>query len=92
MKTITLSEDFAIPGTDVILEAGDQIRILQEDNFNNILTPEYLSIARKVGSGLGEKLDWDIYAAEAFCLYLLEDVNERNHVLDAVADIFMKKR
>jgi len=30
MKVITITEDVIIPGTDVILEAGDSIRVLKE--------------------------------------------------------------
>lgn len=37
MKTITIYEDTKIPGTDIILETGDQISILTEaDDFNKM--------------------------------------------------------
>lgn len=89
MKTITMTEEFQIPSTEIILEKGDQIHVLQEDSFDDILRSAP-PIVREIGSEIGQKLGWDVNAAEALCLYILQDVNEQNQVLDAVADIFMK--
>ena len=37
MKTVTIKEEFRIPGTDIILEEGDQIEVLKEDDLTSMM-------------------------------------------------------
>lgn len=45
MKTIRIEEEFIIPGTDVVLEEGDTIRILKESDSVDFGLPTFKGYA-----------------------------------------------
>lgn len=52
MKTIEIKEDFRLPGTDVILEAGDKIQIQEANNYRGMVKDAY-----RLGQRIGQELD-----------------------------------
>lgn len=53
MKTVEVTEEFQIPGTDVILEAGDSIQITEQEvaGWIAMIDGKKLEIPKGTGSG-----------------------------------------
>ena len=77
--TIKITKDVRIPGTDVILEAGDRIRVLKEEIYVDVDSVEASGTVDEKG------LTITYYGDDRYELSLLKK-NENDPIVDEVLD------